>query len=58
MKYNKGFAPVLIALIVTGVLAAGGGIYYLAKNSETIISDNNGLKYEEKNTPIPKYRRE
>jgi len=47
MKYNKGFAPFLIVLIVLGVLATGGGIYYLGKSS-----NDKELKYEEKNIPI------
>jgi len=32
MKKNKGFAPVLIALIVAGALIIGGGAYWLGKN--------------------------
>jgi len=32
MKNNKGFAPVLIALIVAGALIVGGGVYWLGKN--------------------------
>jgi hypothetical protein len=32
MKYNKGFAPILIALIVAGALIIGGGVYYWGKN--------------------------
>jgi len=47
MKYNKGFAPVLIALIVVGFLATGGGIYYLGKSS-----NDKEIKYEEKNIPV------
>lgn len=36
MKYNKGFAPVLIAIIIAGALVIGGGAYYLGtkKNVE------------------------
>lgn len=46
MKYNKGFAPILIALIFTGVLVIGGGIYYLEKSS-----NDKEVKFEEKNIP-------
>ena len=39
MKNNKGIASILIVLIIVGVLALGGGIYYfLVKNSQKPIS--------------------
>ncbi|MFA6999721.1 MAG: hypothetical protein WC241_01245 [Candidatus Paceibacterota bacterium] len=31
MEYNKGFAPVLIAIIIAGALVIGGGAYYWGK---------------------------
>lgn len=40
MKYNKGFAPVLIVLIVLGALVVGGGAYYLGKNK---VKDNKNV---------------
>ena len=45
MKYNKGFAPLIILAIVAGALIIGGGVYYLGKSSEfenkKIIKDPN-----------------
>lgn len=39
MKNNKGFAPILIVLIIVGVLVLGGGAYYfLAKKTQKPIS--------------------
>jgi hypothetical protein len=32
-KKQSGFAPIVIILIIAGILAAGGGVYYLHKNS-------------------------
>ena len=40
MKYNKGFAPVVILLIILGVLAIGGVAYYAGKNDSKIATDN------------------
>lgn len=42
MKYNKGFAPVIVLLIVLGVLAVGGGAYFVGKSSapKSDVSDN------------------
>ncbi|MFA6077181.1 MAG: IPT/TIG domain-containing protein [Candidatus Paceibacterota bacterium] len=42
MKYNKGFAPVLILIVVLGVLAVGGGAYFVGKSSapKNEVSDN------------------
>lgn len=34
MKYNKGFAPILITLLVLGALIIGGGAYYMGKSKE------------------------
>jgi hypothetical protein len=36
MKTNKGFAPIVIVLIIVAVLAVGGVAYYSGKNSNTI----------------------
>ncbi len=51
MKYNKGFAPLILLAIIVGALAVGGGTYYLSKNSNNIkkevkIEENN---YQEEN---------
>lgn len=32
MKYNKGFATIVILGIILGILVVGGGVYYLGKN--------------------------
>lgn len=42
MKYNKGFAPVVILLIVLGVLAVGGVAYFVGKSSapKNEVADN------------------
>ena len=42
MKYNKGFAPVVILLIVLGVLAVGGVAYFAGKSSapKNEVADN------------------
>ena len=42
MKYNKGFAPLIILLIVLGVLAVGGVAYFAGKSStpKNTVSDN------------------
>jgi hypothetical protein len=43
MKNNKGFAPILIALIIVAVLAVGGVAYYVGKKSNTLpkVEENN-----------------
>lgn len=43
MKYNKGFVPILIALIVAGALIIGGGVYYWGKNK----GENKKVKYSQ-----------
>ena len=44
MKYNKGFAPVVILLIVLGVLAVGGVAYFAGtKNNPTSKNENTGI---------------
>lgn len=42
MKYNKGFAPLVILLIIVGVLAVAGVAYFAGKNSspKNEIADN------------------
>ncbi len=42
MKYNKGFAPIIILLITLGVLAVGGVVYFAGKNSalKNEVADN------------------
>ncbi|MCE9585687.1 hypothetical protein K8Q94_03655 [Candidatus Nomurabacteria bacterium] len=40
MKYNKGFAPVVVLLIVLGVLAVGGVAYFAGKSSTPKVADN------------------
>ena len=45
MKYNKGFAPILILVIVLGVLAVGGVAYFAGKSSapKNEVSDNSNI---------------
>ena len=45
MKNNKGFAPIIIALIIAGALVVGGGVYWLGKNKgeDKKIVDNQGI---------------
>jgi hypothetical protein len=55
MKYNKGFAPILIALIIAGALALGGGIYYLNDTNKKEASKEDIIKdktIESKNLQI------
>ena len=33
MKHNKGFARLIIALVLLGILVVGIGVYYIAQNS-------------------------
>lgn len=40
MKYNKGFTPILIALIVVGVIAVGGIAYYLGTTRSPYSANN------------------
>jgi hypothetical protein len=35
MKYNKGFAPLVVLLIVLGLVVVGGGAYMIGKSSST-----------------------
>lgn len=49
MKYNKGFAPVLIVLIVVGALAIGGGAYYVGKNKGEDKKIGESLNIENEN---------
>lgn len=45
MKNNKGIAPILIVLIIAGVLALGGGIYYfLVKNPQKPVACTQEVK--------------
>lgn len=64
MKYNKGFAPLIIALIVAVFLVIGGGTYYLKNNTKKIekatVAVNNSpqsiqndiAKTETRSTPV------
>lgn len=51
MKYNKGFAPLVLIAIIVGVLVVGGGAYYLSnnKNKEEVKIEENNLPQENKN---------
>jgi hypothetical protein len=49
MKYNKGFAPILIVLIVLCTLVVGGGAYYLGKTSS---SYNKEINIKESNLAV------
>lgn len=56
MKYNKGFAPLVVLLIVLGVLAVGGVVYFAGKSSapKNEVSDNsNYLPTTEQNYTPP-----
>ena len=55
MKYNKGFAPVLILVIVLGVLVVGGVAYFAGKSSapKNEVSDNYFPTTEEQNYTSP-----
>lgn len=35
MKYNKGFAPLVVLLIVLGLVVVGGGAYMIGKNASS-----------------------
>lgn len=48
MKYNKGFASLVLIAIIVGVLVVGGGIYYLSSNT---IKNKKEVKKEENNLP-------
>ena len=44
MKYNKGFAPLILLAIIVGALVVGGGAYYLGKSGakqEVKVEENN-----------------
>jgi hypothetical protein len=45
MKYNKGFAPLVVLLIVLGVLAVGGVAYFAGKSPapKSEVSDNSTI---------------
>lgn len=55
MKYNKGFAPLIVLLIVLGVLVVGGAAYSVGKKSapknETVGSSNNFPVPKQSSTP-------
>jgi len=53
MKYNKGFAPIVVLLIVLGVLAVGGVAYFAGKSSapKNEVSDNYFPTTEQNYTP-------
>jgi len=53
MKYNKGFAPLVVLLIVLGVLAVGGVVYFAGKSStpKNEVSDNYFPTTEQNYTP-------
>src|SRR3990167_11393283 len=53
MKYNKGFAPLVVLLIVLGVLAVGGVAYFAGKSSapKNEVSDNYFPTTEQNYTP-------
>ena len=38
MKNNKGLVPIFVVLIIVGVLALGGGIFFLVKNLQKPIA--------------------
>ncbi|MFA5773564.1 MAG: serpin family protein [Candidatus Paceibacterota bacterium] len=46
MKYNKGFAPMVLLLIVLGVAVVGGVIYYTGKSPKILpqTEENNSLQ--------------
>jgi hypothetical protein len=54
MKYNTGFAPIAILLIILGVAAIGGGAYYVGKSSnkspDTMMSESDYLKEQVEKT--------
>lgn len=41
MKYNKGFAPLILLAIIVGALVIGGGAYYMGKSKENNIKVEN-----------------
>jgi len=53
MKYNKGFAPLIVLLIVLGVLAVGGVAYFARKSSapKNEVSNNYFPTTEQNYTP-------
>lgn len=58
MKYNKGFAPLVVLLIMLGVLGVGGVVYFTGKSSapKSEVSDNsNNFTTTEQNTPPTNY---
>lgn len=56
MKYNKGFAPLVVLLIMLGVLAIGGAAYYLEKSSvptNEVVENSNYFQTTEENYTPP-----
>lgn len=53
MKNNKGFAPILILIIVLGMAVVGGVIYYAGKGSKPLpkVEENNSVQ-ENQNTVV------
>ena len=49
MKNNKGFAPIIIALIVVGVLIIGGGAYWMSKNKNKEVVENPSVENQNEN---------
>ena len=54
MKNNKGFAPIVLVLIVIGILAIGGNVYYARKSStpalQGMVDNNYQLPIDQGNT--------
>lgn len=55
MKYNKGFAPILILVVVLGVLAVGGVAYFAGKSSapKNEVNDNSNFPPVDQNYSTP-----
>jgi hypothetical protein len=54
MKYNKGFAPLVVLLIVLGLVVVGGGAYMTGKNASLEKKTGPGILVKEEviDTPI------
>lgn len=50
MKYNKGFAPLILVAIIVGALVIGGGVYYLGKSKgeDKKVENSNWSQYSNK----------